>query len=234
MPRQVPRRQARRYGYGSYQVPSYPPDETGFKRDGPDYLHEGQLEATALKSHGIVELGRADYRAAAATFSLAIARDPNRAIAYLHRAVAYRELGDYHRANADFEEAQRLSSKDGRVLIRDQVEIDTEFAWFLSTCPEARLRDGCLALEYVRRAYLRRGYDEHRKMTVIAAVHAELGRFPTAVKWQRAALQLLVKKRDCAEARLCLEMYEQGKPYRMTVNPNDEARHGEKGAEKPG
>jgi tetratricopeptide (TPR) repeat protein len=99
-------------------------------------------------------------------------------------------------------------------LYRGEESYD-KLAWLLATCPEEKVRDGRQALEYARKACELAKWQDERCLEILAAAYAELGRFGEAVKWQKKVLESPgLAKKEQAQLRARLELYEEGKPYR--------------------
>ena len=133
---------------------------------------------------------------------------PDNAIAYACRGLAYYGKREYARALQQFTAAARLDPNSDSTCC--------SMAWILATCPEAGLRDGRRALEYARRACELTQYQgEAITWGPMAAAHAEVGQFAEAVRWQKRALEFPdYERRHGGEARQRLQLYEQQQPYR--------------------
>jgi tetratricopeptide (TPR) repeat protein len=95
-------------------------------------------------------------------------------------------------------------------------------AWALATHPDARRRDGKLALRTAALVCAATHDEMGQALDVRAAAHAELGQFAEAVAWQRRALALLPADapawlRAALEDRL--RGYEKQQPYRHPAAP---------------
>ena len=93
---------------------------------------------------------------------------------------------------------------------------DAGLAWFWSTCPKAELRDGKKAVEYAEKACKLTEYKEATFLDTLAAAYAENGQFEEAVKTQQKALKSPddFPKKELEKAKMRLQLYMQGKPYR--------------------
>jgi tetratricopeptide (TPR) repeat protein len=145
----------------------------------------------------------------------ALRLDPGYAAAHVARGIAYADGRDYERAARDYAEALRL---DPRLAVAY-----SRFAWLLATCPQDGLRDGDRALAYARKAlHLRGGQDPHF-LESLAAAHAEKGRFREAARWQLQALERQqYGAEEEGEARMRLQLYLEGRPYRELDGPHVE------------
>jgi nucleotide-binding universal stress UspA family protein len=91
------------------------------------------------------------------------------------------------------------------------------YAWLLATCPDDRLRDGKKGVAFARKACELWGWEDPSGLDTLAAAYAEDGQFDEAVKWQKRALEVLgYSGRQGEAARLRLELYQAGRPYRDT------------------
>ena len=85
-------------------------------------------------------------------------------------------------------------------------------AWLLATCSDGRYRDGARAVQLAKKACELTDYTDASSLYLLAAAHAEKGNFDDAVAWQLKALDLApADEKD--HMRMCLELYEEGKPY---------------------
>ncbi|MFP4476614.1 MAG: tetratricopeptide repeat protein [Desulfatibacillaceae bacterium] len=190
------------------------------------------------------KLMRGRYEEAVESFTRAIGINPDLAVAYYNRAIAYRRLGDFEKAVADYTEAIEMESGfadafNNRAAIRlyqgrfaeamsdslravaadpGHVWAHNQLAWLYAACPENRYRDGEKALRHANKALELLGHEDSSLLDTKAAALAELGRFGEAVKTQKRAIDLL-KEKD-REARteefgLRLTLYESGKPLRI-------------------
>lgn len=101
-----------------------------------------------------------------------------------------------------------------RAAAQDLTEAHNDYAWMLATAPEARLRNGTLALEHAQRAVAR--VESPAYLDTLAAAYAELGRFADAVSTQEKALAL-ADASDTAlveELQAHLDAYRSGEPWR--------------------
>ncbi len=77
-------------------------------------------------------------------FTEAIRINPSDATAYRERAKSWQLKGDFKQAASDVQKLVELASEDAQAC--------NDVAWFLATCPDARLRDGQRAVELAERA----------------------------------------------------------------------------------
>ncbi len=155
-----------------------------------------------------------DKAQAVSDYSLALGLDPEIEMVLYRRAVAYHDLKDYANASDDFAAAWELDPNYPNLL--------NAWAWQLATCPDAKFRNGQLALKLATKA------NDKRAM---AAAYAEIGDFDTAVAFQKRAIEqrdllldeLSEPKDGVAASRrsekkgklqMQLEAYEAKRPYR--------------------
>jgi hypothetical protein len=88
-------------------------------------------------------------------------------------------------------------------------------AWILATCPDARYRDGRVAVTAATRACELTAWKNPDVLSTLAAAHAESGDFASAVAWEQRALKCAVAlgfnpKRYQDQ----MALYKASKPYR--------------------
>ncbi len=151
-----------------------------------------------------------DHAKAVADFTSALRLDPEIQMVRYRRAVAYHDLKDYAKAHADFAAALKLDP--------DYPNLLNAFAWQLATCPDAKYRDGPLALQLAEKT---------KDLETLAAAFAETGAFDEAVASQKRAVELFdrdpePKDKKAAQRRterreqmqIRLAAYEAKRPYR--------------------
>jgi tetratricopeptide (TPR) repeat protein len=166
----------------------------------------------AFYGRGNVWYYKGKYDKAYKDFDEAIRLNPKYAKAFLGRGGARIGKGDYSEAVKDFDEAIQLEPRSawgysGKALI-------------LASCPIDKYRDGKKAVELALKACeLQEGMDASF-WAILAAAYAETGEFSEAVKWQKKALDdKNFIEYIGEEARECLNLYEQKKPYRISAEP---------------
>ncbi len=150
---------------------------------------------------------RQKYEEAAADPSRPLPRDPVLR-AQPSGPMDWLSRGEYARALAGFEEEIRIYG--------DYVWAIEGRARILATCPEARLRDGKLAVAAATRAADLTNWKDAYVLSTLAAAHAEAGDFSSAVQWEQRAVDLFTAMGvNTRVNRDRLALYKSGKPYRM-------------------
>jgi hypothetical protein len=152
--------------------------------------------------------GATDFTGSTEFSSLAALQPVFPAKVYLEQAAKASGAGKYQEAATEFEEATRLAPDSPQALVPR--------SFFLATCPDAKYRDGKQALELAQHAYEKVKDKEPpsaEMLDALAAAHAELGKFDTAVKYEARAIEEAddYMKKTYEER---LKLYKDGKPYR--------------------
>jgi tetratricopeptide (TPR) repeat protein len=151
---------------------------------------------------------KAEDNLAEETFTIKNMRSP--AQIHTDRGDQFGYSKDYAKAISEYEEAIRLNPKEAVAYDRH--------AWLLSTCPEAKFRDGKRAVKLGMQACELSEWKNPIFLDTLAAAYAEIGDFNVAMKWQRRAIELF-KEEDVKQAKLeMLKLYEKHKPYREEVS----------------
>ncbi len=114
-----------------------------------------------------------------------------------------------------FDEAQPLLDAIIKVRTADPSAMQN-LAWILSTCPDARLRDGRMALALAEHASEKDPNSPSMKGT-LAAAYAECGRFDDAIRITRSALVAAQEAGDSDLVAFCtsaLSLYQAHQPFR--------------------
>ena len=176
-----------------------------------DYTEAIRLNPKNVKAflyRGMVRRHARQYEEAFADFAAAIKIDPKSSDGYLGRAVTAAFLKSYPDALKDFEQAAQLAPKDTAVWRR--------YAYFLSTCPETKFRDGKKAMEMAKRSIELAGKEvDWQHYEALATAHAELGQFDKALAEQAKVLaDKSMDKEERQKQEKRLELYKKAKPFR--------------------
>jgi tetratricopeptide (TPR) repeat protein len=197
--------------------------------------------AAAYHNRAVIETRRGEPDRAIADFAKALRFDPDNPATYLDRGRAYGAVGQYDLALADFNQALGLDPKNARAYrdrgaihsrkgandraiadCKESLRLDpgdgianNELAWLRATCADAKLRDGKEAVEYATKACKLSNWKLATALDTLAAAYAELGEFDEARKWIKQALDL-ASEDEKAELRPRSELYQAGKPYRVS------------------
>jgi tetratricopeptide (TPR) repeat protein len=90
-------------------------------------------------------------------------------------------------------------------------------AWFRATCPDARYRDGKLAVGDALQACQLTKRQNPDMLDTLAAAYAEMGSFNEAIKVQNEALRLPASNQQQAAMRSRLALYKASTPYHETA-----------------
>jgi tetratricopeptide (TPR) repeat protein len=146
-------------------------------------------------------------------YCTAIHFSPKHALAHANRGYLNHEVRkEYDNAKNDYEESLKLDPKIANT--------HNNLAWLLSTCPDAKIRDGKKAIEHATKACEMDQYKAEIYLDTLAASYAETGDFKEAVKWQKKALEKpdafkSLGEKEQQNAKNRLKLYEEGKPYRV-------------------
>lgn len=155
----------------------------------------------------LTALGRFDE--ALAVYRRALAADP--ASAPYYAAAARGHLAGHLAARGD--EAEALALHREALRIGASPETLNNFAWFLATARDARLRDGVEAVRLAELAARPPNDARPEFLDTLAAAYAEAGRFPEAVRTARLALahaRAAARRALADDLERCLRAYEAG------------------------
>jgi tetratricopeptide (TPR) repeat protein len=114
-------------------------------------------------------------------------------------------LKRYDLALGDFQKAVELDV--------NHASAHNSIAWICATHPDAKLRDGMLALKHALKACELMPEDA-QVLDTLAAAYAEAGDFDAAVQTQRKAIELLDDEESQENFQARLKHYESQQPYR--------------------
>jgi tetratricopeptide (TPR) repeat protein len=164
--------------------------------------------ATAFLYRGISWTERNEIEKALDDFDRAVKLDPKNATTYRARAEAWSRNGDFKTAIAAFDKALELDPKDP-VSWNDR-------AWLEATCPDAKIRNGKLAVEHATKGCELAGWKQVEMFDTLAAAYAEAGDFANAIKWQTKVYEG-APANEKAEYQSRLELYKAHHPSRETA-----------------
>ena len=182
-------------------------DYDGALADLEQALRLNEDYAEAYNNRGVAWREKQEFGKALADYTKAISIDPNFAAAYTNRAYVYKKQKKYELALGDYSRAAFLVPQSHPKL--------NDLAWMLATCPNESYRDGRRAVEQALRACELSRHRDWNSLDTLAAAYAEIGRFSTALKWARTALDLAPHNRK-ESIRAHLSLFEMGKPVRET------------------
>lgn len=155
------------------------------------------MRALAFNAKGEIDKAMIDCREA-------VKLEPRLWLAYNARAQVYYKKAEYDEAYADLVKAIELNPKDPMAY--------NIMASWLSTHPDAAMRDGRKAVGYAHRACELSGWKNFAFIDTLAAAYAENGNFKEAVKWATRALESNPADQGFRER---LSLYEKQMPYRI-------------------
>ncbi len=162
-------------------------------------------------NRGILQEDMGDHQSAISDLSKAISIDKANIKGYFIRGRLWEKTKKHGKARADYEMALKNGPDD---MIPKAV-----LAWFLSTCPEEKYRDGARALELSKRVIDEEG-EAAVLFAVLAAAQAELGNFKEAISAQEKGLileqQFNNNEKQMQKYQTYLRSYNLGKPWRET------------------
>jgi tetratricopeptide (TPR) repeat protein len=123
--------------------------------------------------------------------------------------------GQFQDAVGHYIEALRLSP--------DSPDILNNLAWLLTTCPDARVRDGAQAVKDAERACELTDYRKTAMVGTLAAAYAEAGRFDDAISTAEKACALASESGDpdlLKKNQDLLALYRVHQPYHEVASTN--------------
>ncbi len=155
---------------------------------------------------------KADFDEGIANRTKAIQLNPKNVNAYIVRARFFRCQTEYDKAIADYDEAIRLDPKNPEPWLSE--------AQIAATCLKARFRDGKKAVHNATKVCELIGWNDYSSLDTLACACAEAGDFPSAVKWEKRALDVLPQEKDVGfrvayerDFRSRLELFKARKPH---------------------
>jgi len=164
---------------------------------------------SAIGHRGFAYYRIGEHTKAVEDFSEVIRLNPEDAVAYNNRGFNRQSAGDYKGAQADYRKAIELAPEYPLAL--------QNMAWFMTTCPDEAYRDGKAALQTAKRLCELRRYQLPSDLKALAAAHAELGDFKSAVEYQTKVVKLTEGDAQTEEQEI-LRLYTTDRPFR---SPNE-------------
>jgi len=176
-----------------------------------------QIAPRHVRTHvnlGNVLLTQEKFDEAISHYHQALQTEPDFAEAHYHLAVALTRAGKLDEALKHFQEAISLTPEPPWYFLHG-------LAWVLATHPDPEVRDASEAIQLAKRAQALTftKYDDMRVLDTLAAAYAAKGQFELAVATVQKALDLVSPAHQdevTNQIRERLELYKQGKPYRLT------------------
>lgn len=168
----------------------------------------------AICRRAVDDLARGEFQQAVDDGNAALVVDPDAAQAHYIRGLAYEVMGKYGHAITDYQLAARADKQNAEYHVR--------LAWLLAGAPDARLRDGKVALNHAMRASALTEAKEPQHLEAMAAAYAETGDFESALKWEKKALDLLTDARKVSACRSLIARYKAKEPFRFPKRATDD------------
>ncbi len=166
-------------------------------------------QAEAREDRGRILLNLRRYEEAMVEFEAALRGDPLRPMSHLGRGIVLESRRDYAGALGEYAEAALLAP--------DEAIAHNKLAWIRATCPEARLRDGALAVAEATRACELTKWKGAEFLDTLAAACAEVGGFEAAAKWISDAIAISTDSTAKARYQAHQKLFRSGAAYRDTV-----------------
>lgn len=167
-------------------------------------LKRDPLRFTPYDKRAHMYFVRKEWNHAIADYNKAIQMRPDILRNYSNRALAYRELGQFAKARADFENAYERGMVNPTAFY---------LAELLATCPESAIRDGQRAIEYAQEACKQRNFKDYQSLSILAAAYAEAGQWDEAMQRSKQAMEMAVGQ-DRTSERWSWESYQFHEPRR--------------------
>jgi tetratricopeptide (TPR) repeat protein len=159
------------------------------------------IKAEPYLSQGWNWYDKKEYDKAISFFNQTLEINPQYALAFAARGLTWQKKGHYDDAINDGNKALELEPDKPAYL--------NNLAWILATCPNMRMRDGKRAVELALKAAKLTEWKKGYILDTLAASYAQSGDFPSAIKTQEKAIQLLQEE----SLKRRLELYKQKKAY---------------------
>lgn len=110
---------------------------------------------------------------------------PGVLLAQIMRGILYEHLGDYSRAVADHDRVVSITAS----LPLNRAFAQNSRAWLRATCPVASVRNGKQAVTDAKSACNETSWRETAYIDTLAAAHAEVGDFNSAIQFEQQAIK---------------------------------------------
>ena len=199
-------------------------DFSGAITDYNRALRYGSRQGAVYRSRAHAYFESAMYDAALKDLDLVISHSPQDAEAHATRGDAQARLENYEAAAGDYEQAIALDPRLGRAY--------ASAAWLMATCPDAKFRNGPLAVQTARKAIELAGESSHESLNVLAAAYAANGQFDHARVIQTKAVQSAPQE-IAAHYQQRLRLYQAKRPYRESPRRSRTATRPPAGQQRP-
>jgi protein O-mannosyl-transferase len=183
-----------------------------YEEAGRSFTAAAQLDsgnAEILAHLGSARALQSQWAEAVSAYHQAVTLQPDEARYWFDLGYVLQEQGQSQPARRCYQRALRLDPTLPQHAFQE--------AWMLATDPNARYRNGVLALRLAKQACQATGFRQPQCLDALAAAYAETGRFDEAQAAARQALELLktapADRTRRLEARL--QLYREHKPFRM-------------------
>ena len=168
----------------------------------------------SFKQRGLAWSAKGEQDKAINDYNEAIRLNPKYRGAYHHRALEWRGKREYGKALDDYRMAIRLDR-----LHPGNAFIHAKIATILATCPDAKHRNGKLALRHAIKGCEQTGWRSSYLLSTLAAAHAEIGNFEEAIRRQALAIKIVANEKFAERSlveyhKMLIRLYRQGKPRR--------------------
>jgi tetratricopeptide (TPR) repeat protein len=170
----------------------------------------GSGDFYVFTSRGSMYLQKEDLDHALKDLDEALRCQPSYVPALRQRALVYQKKKQFEKSATDLYTACRLSPDDPNTL--------NSVAWFWSTCPDPKLRQGEKALVYATHVCAKSSWRSPAFLETLAAAYAEVGQFEEAIRWQKQAIERMPKD-GLQASKQRLKLFEEKKPYRDEAMP---------------
>jgi tetratricopeptide (TPR) repeat protein len=159
--------------------------------------------STAFANRGQARIEKRELAEGLTDLGVAIRLDPQNLDNYIMRAEGYLEKGDYDKALLDLKELVRLDRATGL----------NNLAWYRSTFPDARFRDGEQAVRDATEACEIAKWKSDAFLNTLSAALAETGQYDEAIKRLQQSIDLNPDY-DKEEFNQMMKAFKAGQPYR--------------------